>query len=101
MTNSGAWAAVSSASVRTELSAILSRGRVSVLQGTKDGTVKSLVQLAPSGRTACRGASVGLEDPVIKQQESACVGTDSLGLCKCATKIIFKLYLSKCIPKYY
>lgn len=90
MTNSGAWAAVSSASVRTELSAILSRGRVSVLQGTKDGTVKSLVQLAPSGRTACRGASVGLEDPVIKQQESACVGTDSLGLCKCATKIIFK-----------
>lgn len=42
--------------------------------------MKSLVQLAPSGRAACRGASVGLEDPVIKQQESACVGTDSLGL---------------------
>lgn len=29
------------------------------------------------GRAACRGASVGLEDPATKQQESVCVGMDS------------------------
>lgn len=86
MTNTGGQAAVSSASVRTELSAILSRGCVSVFLGSLDATARSPAQRAPSGRTVCRGASVGLEDPVIERPESAYVETDSLGLCKC-TKI--------------
>lgn len=45
--------------------------------------MKILVQQALLGRAACRGASVELEDPAIKQQENANVGTDSLGHCKC------------------
>ncbi|TDH11473.1 hypothetical protein EPR50_G00060690 [Perca flavescens] len=80
MTKTGGQDAVRSASVRTEVSAIPSRGRVSVLQGSQDATATSPVQQAPSGRAVCRGASVGPEDPVIKQPESAYVGTDSLGL---------------------
>lgn len=32
------------------------------------------------GRAASRGASVGPEDPATRQQESVCVGTDSVGL---------------------
>lgn len=41
------------------------------------------VQQALLEMAVCRGASVELEDPVIKQQENANVGTDSLGHCKC------------------
>ena len=83
MTNTGGQAAVCSAGVRTEPSAIPSRGRVSVLRASSDATARTPVQPAPSGRAVCRGASVGPEDPAIKQPESVCVGTDSLGLCKC------------------
>lgn len=42
--------------------------------------MRTPAQQGPLGRAVCRGASVELEDPVTKQQESVCVGTDSLGL---------------------
>lgn len=83
MTNTGGQAAVCSASVRTEPSAIPSRGRASVLRASSDATARTPVPPAPSGRAVCRGASVGPEDPAIERPESACVGTDSQGLCKC------------------
>lgn len=82
MTNTGGQAAVSSASVRTELSAIQSRAPVSVLRGSSDATVRTRVQQGPLGKAACRGVNVGLEEPAIKQPESVYVGMDSLGLCK-------------------
>lgn len=80
MTNTGVQAAVCSASVRTELSAIRSREHASVLRGSSDATARTPVQRAPSGRAVCRGASVGREDPAIKQPENVCAETDSLGL---------------------
>lgn len=45
-----------------------------------DATVKNRVQQARLESAVCRGASVRLEDPAIKQQESAFVGMDSQGL---------------------
>lgn len=47
--------------------------------------MRTPVQQGPLGRAVCRGASVGLEDRATEQPESACVGMDSLGLCKYTT----------------
>lgn len=62
---------------------ILLRGPVSVLRGSLDNTARTPVQQAPLGRAVCRGASVGPEDPAIKQPESVYVRADSPELCKC------------------
>lgn len=79
--------AVSPVSVRTELYVILSQEPVSVLQGLSDATVRTYVQPGPLGKVVCSGASVGLEDPVIKQLENVYVRMDLLGPCKCLTRL--------------
>lgn len=87
MTTIGDQLAVSPVNVRTELCVIQSKEPVSVLQGLLDTTVRTHVQLGPLGKVACSGASVGLEDPVIKQLENVYVGMDLLGPCKCLTSL--------------
>lgn len=58
------------------------RGHVNVSQGLLDGTVRRCVQPGPLEWAVYKGASVGLEEPVLRQQESAFVVTDSLAHCK-------------------
>lgn len=66
---------------------ILSKEPASVLQGFLVATVRTYVQPGTLGKVVCRGASVGLEAPVIKQLENVHVGMDSLGPCKCLTSL--------------
>lgn len=87
MTIIGDQPAVNPVSVRTELYVILSKEPVSVCQGSLDTTVKTYVQPGPLGKVVCSGASVGLEDPVIKQLENVYVEMDLLGLCKFPTSL--------------
>lgn len=87
MTIIGDQPVVSPVSVRTELCVILSTERVSVLQGLWDATVRNCVQPGPLGKVVCSSASVGLEDPVIKQLENVYVEMDSLGPCKYLTSL--------------
>lgn len=87
MTITGDRTAVSPANVRTKLCVILSRELVSVFQALLDATVRTYVQLVPSEKIVCNGASVGLEDPVIKQLENVYVEMDLLGPCKCLTSL--------------
>lgn len=87
MTITGDQLAVSPVSVRTELCVILSKEPVSVLQGLLDATVRTCVQLGPLGKVVCSGASVGLEEPAIKQLENVYVGMDLLGPCKYLTSL--------------
>lgn len=87
MTIIGDQPAVSPVSVRTELCVILSKEPVSVLQGSSGATVRTYVQPGPLGKVVCSGASVGLEDPVIKELENVYVGMDLLGPCKYHTSL--------------
>lgn len=87
MTIIGDQPAVSHASVRMELCVILSKEPASVLQGLSGATVRTNVQPGTLGKVVCRSASVGLEDPVIKQLENVHVGMDSLGPCKCLNSL--------------
>lgn len=79
--------AISRVSVRMELCVILWKEPVSVVQGLLGSTVRTCVQPGTLGKVVCRGANVGLEDPVIKQLENVYVGMDSLGPCKCITSL--------------
>lgn len=79
--------AVSRVSVRIELCVTLSKEPASVLQDLLGTTVRTCVQPGTLGKVVCRGASVGMEDPVIKQLENVYVGMDSLGPCKCINSL--------------